>query len=247
MVDFLQSRIKGAIFFDIDKVADKSVDLPHTAPTAQQFSEQVSDMGINNDDHVICYDKTGLYMASARAWWLFRLFGHYNVSVLERGFIEDDWKDTPQFIGSGPFTLPPKGSFKAKETDLKLVKNLNQVLDNIKQNEFQLLDARSAERFAGKGTEPRPNMKKGHVPHSFNLPFSKILKDKKFLDKSELELAYKQSGLDLSKPITTSCGSGVTACVLSLGLDTLGFNSAVYDGSWAEYGQEKLKNPVDTM
>eukprot|EP01125_Pyxidicula_operculata_P010131 TRINITY_DN3338_c0_g1_i1.p1 TRINITY_DN3338_c0_g1~~TRINITY_DN3338_c0_g1_i1.p1 ORF type:complete len:310 (+),score=54.46 TRINITY_DN3338_c0_g1_i1:232-1161(+) len=242
--DFIQVRIKGASLFEIDEVADKSIDLPHMIPSPEQFERQVSDMGISNEDRVIVYDKTGMYMASARAWWMFRLYGHENVSVLDKGFNPEDWSDNPHLLESGPVVTPPKSNFKSKFHP-ELVKYMGNMIENIDKKQFQVVDARSADRFYARVNEPRKNLFRGHIPGSKNVPFGLILKEKSFLERDQLLEVFKSSGIDPSKPIVTSCGSGVTGSVLSLGLATAGINTALYDGSWSEYGQESLKNPVE--
>jgi len=243
--DWKKYRLKGSSYFDIDQISDKSTSLPHTVPTPEHFERQVSELGISNTDHVVCYDMAGQYMASARAWWLFRLFGHPAVSVLERGLIPEDFADAPDLIETSPPTSSPKaGNFRAN-AKYQLLKKIDQILDNIDSKKFQVIDARSSQRFNAEAPEPRPKLQSGHIPGAFNVPFGQVIQDRKILSEKELENVFKSSGVDLKKPITTSCGSGVSAAVLSLALYKLGIDSAVYDGSWAEYGQEELKLPVE--
>jgi len=245
--DWKNYRIKGSVYFDIDVISDQSkLPLPHMVPTHDQFANQVAGLGLSNTDHIICYDVTGQYMASARVWWLFRLFGHSQVSVLSRCLAKEDWKDSPALIETEPPKEPPsKGSFVATTRYTTHVVFMDQILQNIKTKEFQVVDARSAVRFKAEVAESRPKLQRGHIPGSFNVPFNTILKDRELLSRDELQQVFTSAGLDLEKPIVTSCGSGVTAAILSLGLAKIGVPSAVYDGSWAEYAQESLNNPVE--
>jgi len=240
-------RLTGSVYFDIDSIADESkLPLPHMVPHHDQFASQISNLGISNTDHVICYDMTGQYMASARAWWLFRLFGHSQVSVLSRGVVKNEWIDSPALIETEPPTeTPSKGNFKATPRHVTHLVTMDQILQNNQSKQFQVVDARSAPRFKAEVPEPRPKLQRGHIPGSFNVPFNTIIKDRELLSKDELQKIFTNSGLDLEKPIVTSCGSGVTAAVLSLGLAKLGIPTALYDGSWSEYAQEHLANPVE--
>jgi thiosulfate/3-mercaptopyruvate sulfurtransferase len=245
--DWKKFRIKDSLYFDIDEIADQSkLPLPHMVPSHEQFANQVSALGLSNTDHIICYDRTGQYMASARVWWLFRLFGHSQVSVLSKGLSDHDLDDVRFLIQTEPpDSAPTKGNFIASPRHNTHLKTMSQILENIQTKQFQIVDARSAARFNAEVKETRPNLQSGHIPGAFNVPFTSILKDREILHRDELYNIFKASGLDLEKPIVTSCGSGVTAAVLSLALAKLNIPSALYDGSWAEYGQEKLSNPVD--
>jgi len=243
--DFEELHLKGAQYFSIDKVSDPTTTLPHMLPSAAQFAEQVSQMGISNNNHVICYDSTGQYFASARVWWMFRVFGHEQVSVLSRGLIKDEWQNSPQLIAAGPDTPPKKGNFKAREPSSDLYKSMRDILSNISEGKFQVVDARSYDRFYGRVLESRPKLQSGHIPNSKSVPFNLVLENKEILYKENLRDIVTKAGIDLSKPIVTSCGSGVSAAVVSLALlSALGKDSAIYDGSWSEYAQESLANPV---
>jgi len=244
--DWKNFRLKGSAYFDIDAIADQSkLPLPHMVPPPEQFANQVSSLGISNTDHVICYDSTGQYIASARVWWLFRLFGHSQVSVLSKGLVKAEWDDEPSLIETSPPHEPKRGNFSPSSRFHSHLKTMDQILDNIRTGEFQVVDARSGPRFKAEVPEPRPKLQGGHIPKSFNVPFNTVLKDGEILPSAELQRIFTASGLDLEKPIVTSCGSGVTAAVLSLALAKLGIPTALYDGSWVEYAQENLANPVE--
>jgi len=244
--DWKNYRLNGSSYFDIDEISDHSLSpLPHMVPSPEQFAKQVSELGISNGDHVVCYDVAGQYMASARAWWLFRLFGHETVSVLEKGLIPDDFKDSPDLIETSPPTSPPKkGNFTSKP-HYKIIKKLDDIVKNIHSKEFQLIDARSAARFNAEAPEPRPALQRGHTPGAFNVPSNLIIQDRQILPKEKLATVFTSAGVDLKKPIATSCGSGVTAAVLTMALYKLGIDSAVYDGAWSEYAQEIPGLPVE--
>jgi len=242
--DFIANRIKGSVRFDIDQVADKSTNLPHMVPSLKQFEDQVSKLGISPDSIVVCYDTTSQFMASARVWWMFKLFGHKDVYVLDKGFSKELFKNDLDLVESGPVnTQPKKEHYISFQFRRDLLVTLNQILSHANLN---IVDARSADRFYAKISEPRPGLVGGHIPGSFNVPFGTAIRDGSFIDETELKRVFSNSGLDLNKPIITSCGSGVTAAVLSLALDSIGLSSAVYDGSWAEYGMESLGNKVST-
>eukprot|EP01126_Amoeba_proteus_P043979 TRINITY_DN4862_c0_g1_i6.p1 TRINITY_DN4862_c0_g1~~TRINITY_DN4862_c0_g1_i6.p1 ORF type:complete len:188 (-),score=36.07 TRINITY_DN4862_c0_g1_i6:237-800(-) len=185
-----------------------------------------------------------MYMASARVWWMFRLFGHDNVYVLDKGVRPESQSVFHGLLESGPCTIPDKGNFKA-HFRRELVKTLPEILENLSTRSFQVVDARSADRFYARVDEPRPGVVRGHMPNSFNVPFDKVLLDRSFLPTECLKQIFTDAGVDLNKPIVTTCGSGVTAAVLSLALSLIGVESAIYDGSWAEYGQQSLNLPVE--
>jgi len=237
--EFLSARLKGANYFGIDDVCDKSSPLPHMTPTAKQFEDQVSALGISNDDHVVCYDTNG-FMAAARSWWLFRLFGHENVSCLDKGFNKDLYSDVPQLIEQGPLQNIQPTVYHAKFN-----RNLLTTLNDIKERnkDAQIVDARPPDRFHARVPEPRPGMQGGHIPGAFSTPSSFIVQDGSLAEADKIKEVF--SKVDFERPIITSCGSGVTAAILSLGLASIGVPSSLYDGSWSEYGQNSLNLPVE--
>jgi thiosulfate/3-mercaptopyruvate sulfurtransferase len=205
-------------------------------PRPENFSLQVSKLGLGNDDRIIIYDSSGGFMAACRVWWMFRIFGHENVAVLNGGL--------PKWLHERRSTtkvevIPEKQFFYTK-TNPKIVKNLSQIIENIDKNEFQVIDARALGRYCGNEPEPRPTKKVGHIPGSFNIPFTAVLNPKKhftFKSAGQIQAVFEEVGVDINKSITTSCGSGVTAAVLTLALYLIGSNEvAIYDGSWAEWG-----------
>jgi len=234
-------RLRGAMYFSIEDIADKSIPLPHMAPSVQQFNEQMRAFGINNNDHVVLYDLSGMFFASARAWWMFNLYGHERISILEKGLNEID----PSFIESGDYTLHVQpGNFEAK-FNAKLIKYLNEIETNLTNQSHLVVDARSPERFNGTDPEVRPGLVSGHMPHSKNLFFRKVIKDGSFLPREELQGIFNGIGVGHDTNVITSCGSGVSASVLLVALDLVGHkNFSLYDGSWSEYGQSKLNLPV---
>lgn len=236
--EYTYRHIPGTSYFPIDEIADISVMLPHMLPDAKIFAAEVGKMGIDNDTHVIVYDSNGGYMAAARVWWTFRVFGHMNISVLDGGLPK--WTAEKHPVEDGEATPAPK-TFSATK-NLKLVRDRAQILANIESVGEQVIDARSPGRFEGADHEPRPTERRGHIPGSFNLPFPKVMKPKDgfaMADAQTIKAALEEIGVDLSKPITASCGSGVTASVIAFAAHLIGLDDvAIYDGSWAEWGND---------
>ncbi len=232
--DYLKAHIPGAVFFDVDAVSDHTNPLPHMFPGADQFGRDVGALGIGNGDAVVVYDAGG-WVAGPRVWWMFLSFGHGNVRVLDGGLKK--WIAEGRPVESGPVATKPT-TFKAA-FDAGRVRTIQQMVANLTGKDEQVIDARASDRFAGGVPEPRPGLRTGHIPGSRNVPYAELFDAKtgamKPLD--ELRRAFTGAGVDINRPIVTSCGSGVSALVLTLALYRLGVRgSALYDGSWAEWG-----------
>jgi thiosulfate/3-mercaptopyruvate sulfurtransferase len=231
--EFAAAHIPGAVFFDIDAIADHSTSLPHMLPGAGEFARAVGALGIGEGDRVVVYDTKGV-VSAARVWWTFRAFGHDTVAVLDGGLPK--WRADSRAIASGPAAPAPR-RFTAKPRP-ELVRDLAAMRANVTATSAQVLDARSHGRFVGTEPEPRAGLRGGHIPGSRNLPYDQLYQpDGTLALRDELEKKFAASGIDLAKPIVTTCGSGVTASVLALGLALCGRpDVAVYDGSWSEWG-----------
>ena len=233
--DYLAAHIPGAVYFDVDAVSDHSDPLPHMFPSAEQFGRDVGALGISNGDTVVVYDAGG-WVAGPRAWWMFLAYGHGKVRVLDGGLKK--WRAEGRPVDSGEVT-PRPATFKAT-FDARRVRTIEQMVANVGSRVEQVIDARANERFEGRVTEPRPGLRSGHIPGSRNLPYNKLFDAATGTMKplSELRAAFSEAGARLDCPIVTSCGSGVSAAVLTLALYRLGVeNPALYDGSWSEWGQ----------
>jgi thiosulfate/3-mercaptopyruvate sulfurtransferase len=230
--EYRGGHIPGAVFFDIEKICDHSTELPHMLPGATQFGDAVGKLGIGNGDTVVVYDNLGLYSAP-RVWWTFRLFGATDVFILDGGLLK--WKAEGRPLETGDAKRQPQ-QFHA-EMNIGPVAMLDDVRLALSSSSVQIVDARSAERFAGKAPEPRPGLRSGHMPGSFNVPFQDVLDNGRLASRERIEAAFTAAGVDLDKPIITSCGSGVTAAILLLALESIGKPpQGLYDGSWSEWG-----------
>jgi thiosulfate/3-mercaptopyruvate sulfurtransferase len=233
--DYLAAHIPGAVFFDVDAISDHSVPLPHMYPDADQFARDIAALGISSDDTVVTYDAGG-WVAAPRAWWMFLSYGHANVKVLDGGLKK--WKVEGRATETGK-SSPKPGTFNAT-LDKSYIRSKAQVVANLDSRKEQFIDARAANRFEGSVPEPRAGIRSGHIPASRNLPYNLLFDAATGTMKplEELRAAFTGTGLDLDKPIVTTCGSGVSAAVLTLALYRLGVRgSALYDGSWSEWGQ----------
>jgi thiosulfate/3-mercaptopyruvate sulfurtransferase len=241
--EYEDAHIPGAVFFDIDDIADTASDLPHMLPSPEKFSSRVRKLGLGDGNRIIVYDGQGM-MSAARVWWMFRVFGHEDVAILDGGL--------PKWIAEGRpvedrAPQPRERHFTARINNF-MVRDIGQVKDNLQAKREQVVDARAAGRFKGTDPEVWPGRRSGHIPGSYNLPFNELLdpKAKTFLSADQIAERFRRAGIDLTKPIVTSCGSGVTAAVLAFALHLIGHNDvALYDGSWAEWGRPG-DTPVET-
>ncbi len=228
------ARIPGACYFDIDEVVDQSSGLPHMLPSEDAFAEAVGAMGIGNDSQIVVYDTMGAFSAP-RVWWMFRSFGHEDVAVLNGGLHKWRREGCPVTAEGDP---PVPATFQALLRGDGL-RSVDEMAANLTSGEAQVADARAPGRFNGEEPEARPGVRSGHIPGSVNVPFDRMTdkEERIFLAPEVLARVFEDAGVDLDRPIVTSCGSGVTACVLALGLELAGCRDyAVYDGSWTEWG-----------
>jgi thiosulfate/3-mercaptopyruvate sulfurtransferase len=229
--EYLKAHIPGAVFFDINAISDKETDLPHMLPGPDQFGAALSALGVSEKDTIVVYDGKGLYSAP-RVWWTLRIFGAKDVYILDGGM--PAWKAEGRPTESGEVKRPSR-TFKA-EMDTGAVAMVADVQMALNSEDVQVVDARSAGRFAGTEPEPRKGLRGGHMPGALNVPFTEIVENGRLAAPEKIAAAFAKGGVDTDKPMITSCGSGVTAVVLALGLDAIGKKMPrVYDGSWTEW------------
>jgi len=229
---FEQGHIPSAQFFDIDHISDQNSDLPHMLPSAEQFSQELSTLGISNESQIVVYDSAGLFSA-ARVWWTFKVFGHDNVRVLDGGL--PAWTEAngklEQYIHSAP-----KTNYVA-QFNQELVIDKTTLIENISNRQYLVLDARPQERFLGTSPEPRPGLPSGHMPDSVSLSANTLIDQGRLKPHEQLQQIFSELDIDASTPVVSSCGSGITAAIITLALAESGLGlKRLYDGSWAEWG-----------
>jgi len=232
--DYQRGHIPGAVFFDIDDVAQPGTSLPHMIPSPERFAEKMAERGIGDDDRVVVYDTVGLSSAG-RAWWMLRLYGHDNVALLDGGLPK--WKAEGRPLDTTPPVIPSRRF--AAHFRPELVRDKEAIRANITAAREQVVDARSAGRFDGTAEETWPGRRRGHIPCSRNLPFDRVTdpQTKQLKSAEELQQLFAEAGVELDRPVVTSCGSGVTACAVAFAAHLIGHpGAAVYDGSWSEWG-----------
>lgn len=230
--EYEAAHVPGAIFFDQDAVVAPGSKLPHTLPDPATFARHVGSMGISADDTIVVYDGPGMFSAP-RVWWMFRVMGVFQVYVLDGGL--DGWKAGGRPVTAEPTKVAP--NVFHVDFDASRVASLDDMKKVIADGDSQVADARSPGRFTGEEPEPRAGVRGGHMPGARNLPASSLSMDGKLLPPDELKKQFEKAGIDLSKPVVTSCGSGITAAVITLALETLGHSAnRLYDGSWTEWG-----------
>lgn len=232
--EYENQHIPGAVFFDIDEIADTSSSLPHMLPSPEKFSSRVRGLGLGDGNKIVIYDTTPM-TGAARVWWMFRAMGHKDVSILDGGLPK--WMAEGRQVTDDP-PLPRVRHFTAR-LDNTLVRSLDDVKELIENKREPIVDARAAARFRGEAPEPRAGLRSGHMPGAFNLPYNDLLDPRTgtVVPAEEIAARIAAAGFDPAKKVTASCGSGVTACVVALGLYLIGApHAAVYDGSWTEWG-----------
>lgn len=232
--EFLRAHVPGARYFDIDQIADPDTDLPHMVPTPGRFARLMGELGVSNASGIVFYDQKGLASA-ARGWWLMGLFGHDNAAVLDGGLPK--WLKEGRPAQDGQPSALKQTTFRP-DYRAAMLRGVGDMLGNVKSRTEQVLDARAAGRFTGAVPEPRAGMRSGHIPGAVSLPYTDLLNDDgTFRSADDVKRRFETAGVNGSHPVVTSCGSGVTACILTLGLRVAGFpEGAVYDGSWTEWG-----------
>jgi thiosulfate/3-mercaptopyruvate sulfurtransferase len=232
--EYLAGHLPGALFFDLDAVSDPDTPLPHMLPSSEAFAGAMSALGLRDGDDLVIYDGTGANMSAARAWWMFRVFGHPAVALLDGG--SGKWRREGRPLEAGAVRLPP-GRFSATP-DRRAVRDLAALQSNLRTQREQVVDLRPAGRFRGTDPEPRPGLRGGHIPGSRSMPYLDLVAaDGTLLPPDELRRRLEEAGIDLARPLVATCGSGTSACTLLHALHLLGHDrTALYDGSWTEWG-----------
>jgi len=234
-LEFKKEHIPGATFFDIDEICDSNSNLPHMLPSPEKFASRVRRLGIGDGHRVIIYDGSGLFSA-ARVWWMFRVFGFEDVALLDGGLPK--WKELG-FKVESKIKSVQEFHFTVRKNSL-MVSDSTDIYEASTKGSAQIIDARARDRFLGEAPEPRPGLRSGHIPNSFNIPYPKLLnEDKTLKETEELIKIFEKAGIDINKPIISTCGSGVTAAIINLALEHLGARQVtLYDGSWCEWGSQ---------
>lgn len=231
--EYAERHIRGARYFDIDEIADHRSDLPHMVPPVEKFMSRMRAMGVGDGHQIVVYDGMGLFSAP-RVWWLFRLMGHRDVAVLDGGLPK--WLAEGREVTAAPPTIRDRHMTVSRQS--WMVRDVTEVARAAKLGDHEIIDARAAARFRGEAPEPREGLRAGHIPGSRNVPFGDLLNaDGTMKDATALKQIFEEAGVDLAKPVITTCGSGVTAAVLGLALERIGKSDhSIYDGSWSEWG-----------